>query len=78
MANKEKAIEVSVYCPNCLTIETLEVLHGELDTARMEDIGGRLCRAVGKYYQFSNETIYHKCTLTGYPCEIRNGNRISI
>ena len=78
MDNKIKAIEVSVYCPNCSTIESLDMVHGSLDTARMEEHGGRLCRAVGKYYQFANETIYHKCTLTGCPCEIRNGNRISI
>ena len=78
MRNKISAVEVSIYCPNCSTIETLDMLDGLLNTVRMEEHGGRLCRAIGKYYQFANETVYHKCTLTGCPCEIRIGNSISI
>jgi hypothetical protein len=70
--------EVSIECPNCKTIDTIEMRNGDLDTVMMEEHGGELCPAVRKFYQIARGMIYHKgCELSGLPCILIGGQKIS-
>ena len=70
--------EVTVHCRNCGAWDTLDFINGEMDTVRMEEHGGKLCKAQGKYYQFDKQLLFHKCSLTGEPVEIKFSRTVEV
>jgi hypothetical protein len=72
-----QSVEVSVWCPNCGNLDTLDMQDGNLDTCRVEEHDGVMCPATGKYYQFMGGVIYHKCQLSGRPIVVQRGIEMS-